>query len=220
MFRFFLTWVVFFVIAIPGVTHSAKIPATPAAAQADKDFQKALQKLSNNDRRLVAQYMMRMTVGAAISGTNPPASDVTIQEAIAAQKKLVAEKNDTDTGTEEIIKQLEAAVRISNITVEPAPKGRYMDGAVAVTLDITNITEKTIAGIRVRADIIDVFGEPLDGWYGLQTDKDIKPGEAVTLTTVARGIKFLKADQNKVKKTAQAFHIVFSDGSQIKNPRY
>lgn len=156
MLRFFLVWAVFVVIALPGISHSATTPVTPAADSANK----------------------------------------------------------------EIIQQLEAAVRISNIAIEPAPKGRYMDGAIVVTLDVTNITDKTIAGIRIRAESVDVFGERLDHEYGLKTDKDIKPGETATLSAVTRGDEFLKADQTKIKKTAQAFHIVFSDGSQIKNPKY
>lgn len=119
----------------------------------------------------------------------------------------------------ELRDQFNQAVEVKNIKVEPNPN-KLQPESVVVTLEVTNISDKKIAGIRVVAQSNDVFGKRLDGIYGFETDKDIKPGETITLSTIRDGRQFLKAERSKTKQIGYPIHVIFEDGTEIKNPRF
>lgn len=145
-------------------------------------------------------------------------STVAISAPSIGQTIMVGPDATYSESSKPIVDQLKSAASVSNISVQAAEEG-YPQGTALVKLDVTNLTDKTLAGIRVYSQSFDVFNKILDG-YGLETDKNVNPNETITLEGRYGLRSTLKAEQSKVKYYAQPIHIVFEDGTELKDPRF
>lgn len=197
---------------------SVKIPSSPAAAMNDEKFQKAVQELPEDERQLVAQYMLRATLGAAFAGTSTAPTGITLAEAVAAQKAFVAQQSEKEKAGEALADALKSAVHLKDIKVEKATESGYRGDTVKVSVTVKNTSGRPIAGVKVFVETNDIFGDRL-GSYGLKSDTTIQPQGETTLTGHYDGSKVLKADQSKVSVKAEPLHIVFEDRSELKSSR-
>lgn len=198
---------------------SPVIPPTVSAAQEDKEFQSELKKLSDEDRRYVMQYMMRIHVGAALPGLGaPPPSGVSIKDAIAAQKAFIAKNEDSTKAEDAVLDKLRAAVEVHNIRIEKADATKYGGDAIQVTATVRNISGKPIAGVKVLVKATNIFGDSV-GNYGLKTDATIAPGDEKTLSGYYGGRQYLSADPEKITIEPEPLHVVFEDRTELKSSR-
>lgn len=198
---------------------SPVIPPTVSAAQEDKEFQSEIKKLSDEDRRHVMQYMMRMQMGAALPGLGtPPPSGVSIKEAIAAQKALGARKEERAKAEASVLDALNNAVEVSNIRIEKAENSRYVEDTVYVTAKVKNLSGKPIAGVKILVAANNIFGDNV-GTYGLKTDATIAPGAEQALSGYYGGGQFLKVDPTKISIESEPLHVVFEDRTELKSSR-
>ncbi|NYT36643.1 hypothetical protein ERD78_07150 [Allopusillimonas soli] len=97
-------------ILLSGQATATKIPYSLQAAEHDKEFQAALEKLSRKDCKLVIQYMRRIDLATVIPTVEAPPSDVDLSEAIASQKAVNEEKEKAKKSADDVLAQLKEAV--------------------------------------------------------------------------------------------------------------
>lgn len=112
------------------------------------------------------------------------------------------------------IEKMQSSVKVENIVFEK--ESENSTSRVRVSLDVTNVTDKTIAGIKVSIQALNVFGDLLDRAHLLSSDADIAPGQTSTLSAITLAERYLASDKSKVTFTASPSHIVFSDGETLK----
>lgn len=201
-----------------------------------------IEKLEAEERELLANYVVRHTLGAAFSGGEAgiPAG-TTIGDAIDAQRKFEAEQRVEEAKQqairEKLLAEREAALKkmrdaVTVTLVSKDIKGEYgysgieLDQHLRVTFGYTNNTEKEIAGVKGYISVRDLFGDELSGFL-ISNDETIKAGETATWTG-SRSIKYAVGDNqdrklaelpdDKYKVVWEPRIIVFADGSRIEAP--
>lgn len=145
------------------------------------------------------------------------ASVMSISTPISAQQIMVGPNAKYSESSQPIIDQLKNSVELNGLTIEHADG--YDKDVARFAVEVTNLTEKTIAGIRLYGQSIDIFGHPFEN-FGFEYDKDISPNESITVESIQGQRSILKANQAKTKHHIQSIHIVFEDGSELKDPRF
>jgi hypothetical protein len=213
---------------------SATIPQDPA--QWDQLTEKAKQ-LNEEDRRLLAAYLLRQGIAGAFAGGNPsiPAG-MTIGKAIAEQKKFEGEA--AKAGAEEDLLKAKAAaarakaeaelnnavaVTITEKTFVPENihAGRFSD-EVRFVIAAHNKTQKDIAGVKGTFVFSDMFGSEIKR-MGLSMDDGVKAGKIFTTSNYRMDVnqfidsdtKLAQTDLAKMKVTFHPEMIVFTDGSKM-----
>ena len=139
-----------------------------------------LKKLSDDDKKLLLQYLYRAELGKAFNGvfgsqaSSPKSSyGITVGEAIELQKKFAKESAELEAKKaaaekkaqeEQAAKKsiLDKAVTVILLEHGAMPKGQYeFDDKYYVILKITNTSNKAIAGIKGSIKFIDKFGDTL-----------------------------------------------------------
>lgn len=142
---------------------------------------------------------------------------IAVSAPISAQQIMVGPDATYSDSSQTIIDQLKSSVEIKGLVIEHADG--YHEDVARFVIDVANLTDKTIAGIRFYGQSIDIFGHPFEN-FSFQYDKDIRPNETATVESIQGQSRILKANQAKTKHHIQPIHIVFEDGSEIKDPRF
>jgi hypothetical protein len=216
---------------------STIIPTDPQKFDTISDSVKAL---SDEDKSLFTGYVVRMTIGSALSGDKggiPPGT--TIGDAIRLQKEFL-EKQKQNEAEADLLKakvqaertaevaKLNGAATVALAGLEVQPKnyeaGRFSD-RLSLLLAVQNRTAKAISGIKGALDFKDQFGTEIET-LNLSLDEDIPAGAARPITGYGKDINQFEEADNKLAVTPLAkMHvtfvpdmIVFADGTKMGIP--
>jgi len=218
-----------------------KDASIPADLTKIDQLQEPIKKLSEEDRKLFASYMMRRVLIEGLKSSNAgdiPARAMTIREAIAQQKQWQDDQTRRE-GEAQLLKAkllaqasaarkvLDDAVVVTVVSNAIRPQdvkaGRYRDQQV-ITLGFQNKTPREIAGVKGTLIFIDMFGEAV-GRISFAYDKGIKPGESIQwiasreLNQFDEGDKAMaRLEDGKYKTKFEPDAVVFSDGTKLEMP--
>lgn len=199
-----------------------------------QEFAQTVKKLPEDDRKLLAGYLMRNALKDSKDLALP-----TIGEAIDDQKKFLAaqakreaeEKALADKARRERdaqIAKLRSAVTValtSKVTLpEDSYSGRYSP-RIKLTITIHNKTTKAVTGVKGLAVFRDQFGETIME-TSLAMDERIAPGATRTTTSYGMDVNEFMDDHVKLAVTKYADlkfefvpeQIVFDDRSVLSAP--
>lgn len=210
-------------------------------------IQPAMQKLAEDERTLVAGYIMRHTMGAALGGLfgGKPGPGIpegmTLGKAIEEQRSFLAAAAAEEAKQKALkeklaaerlaaIKPMQEAVTVTLVSKKLQPEygygGTLMDEHIKVVFGYKNNTAKDIAGVKGTILIKDLFGDQLSA-FAVSNDTTIKAGESLTWSG-SRSVKF-SLRQNQDRKLAELTEdkykvewapemVVFKDGSKLTVP--
>lgn len=219
---------------------------TPIPRELDKmeTIQPAMEKLTAEERELVAGYIMRHTVGAKLGalfgGKEGPGipEGMTIGKAIEEQRKFKADAAIEEAKQQALKAKLQAereaaqklmreAVTVTLVSKELASErgysGMVTDENLRVVFGYKNNTDKDVAGVKGNVSIKDMFGEEISAFL-ISNDTSIPAGQAVTWSG-QRSVRFALGSNNdrklaqlsedKYKVVWEPEMIVFKDGSKL-----
>lgn len=171
----------------------------PTQIEKMESIKPAIEKLTQEERELLAGYTMRHTVGAAMNGffgvneTQIP-ENMTLGKAIDEQRNIIATrktKEDEENAAAAKLKsereQAMASMR-ADVTVTLVDKdkkenrgysGIVTDEHLTITLTYKNNTSKDVAGVKGTLSIIDLFGDEICA-FNISNDTTIKAGESIS----------------------------------------
>ena len=215
------------------------IPADMAAW--DKDLSPVVQKLSEEDRKLLAAYLVRAKLGEVFGGKGvPPAT--TVGAAIADQRQFLARKAQEEAEAKALAEkvqkeraaamdQMRQAITVAlvskSIEIERGGSGMELDRHLVVKFAYKNNSGKDVAGVKGTVVVKDLFGDKLSA-FGISNDDSIKAGQTA-IWTGQRSIKYAIGSANKDEKLAglgtdkftvewDPETIVFADGTKLVAP--
>jgi hypothetical protein len=224
--------------------NSAKNTPLPQDLDKMESIKPAMEKLTPEERELAGGYIMRHTLGAAMSkalgGTATPGipEGMTIGKAIDDQRQFLAQQKAEEqkqadlkaalqAKREATLKPMREAVTVTLVSKEIEPEygmsGMLMDENLSVTFGYKNNTAKDISGVKGMVSVRDLFGDELSG-FAISNDTTIPAGQSVTWTG-SRSVKYAIGD-NKDRKLAELDDskykviwepeiIVFTDGTKL-----
>ncbi len=223
------------------VACSPKGTVIPADPTKWDTIQKQAQSLSQEDRRLLAAYMVRQSLAGAFSGGKPniPAG-TTIGKAITDQQKFEADATKAQLD-EQITKAKAAAARakaeaalndaviLTVIGKTYIPKNIYAErfsDNVQFVIAVHNRTQKDISGIKGAIQFDDMFGSQIKSVNVSMDDAKIGAGKIYTTSNYSIELNQFNQDDSKLAGTDLAkmkvtFHpemIIFADGTKMTVP--
>lgn len=201
----------------------------------DTELAPAAKKLSEEDRKLLASFVMRVKVGQAFGKGEGIPFGMTVGEAIAEQKKW-AEAQRIKAEEEQALKEklakeaLEAQSRINEaVTVALLSKqqlrsdyrsGRYQDEQLFV-VGIENKSPKKIIGVSGELQFIDVFDKKVAS-TNFAASESIAPGATIKWTGTRRYNEFVdeqramwNLEEGKYKVTFTPWEVIFEGGEKL-----
>lgn len=231
------------VLSIAILLIACSDPHSTVLSVADSDKEKvqdAMKKLPEEERELVAGYMMRTMVVGAFAGKPELPTGVTIGDAIKKQKAWVEEQKvkqaEADALAAKLKAEREAAEKQMNDTVtvtlvskkvaaERGYSGIVMDEHLNITVGYQNNSDKAIAGVKGALTVYDIFDKEITV-FRISNDQDIQSGKTITWEggrSLKYGMKstddkkFAYMDEGKYKVRWKPEVIIFKDGSSIKS---
>jgi len=223
---------------------------TPLPRELDKmdTIKPAMEKLTAEERDLVAGYIMRHTIGAKLGGLfggkeGPGIPEgMTIGNAIEEQRKFKADaaieeakqqalKAKLHAEREAAQKQMREAVTVTlvskKLAVEHGYSGIVTDENLQVVFGYKNNTDKEVAGVKGYVSVKDLFDEEISG-FQISNDTTIPAGQSTTWTG-SRSVRF-SLGSNKDRKLAELGDdkykvvwepemIVFKNGTKLTAPK-
>ena len=194
----------------------------------------ALSRLSEQDKKLFAQYLTRKAA-SEIFGKKEPYRPITVGEAIETQKAFLATKLEEEGKKEALKKEVKTQIEAQTdefnkaVTVtyigKSLSKGDYRS-FIEIKIAYQNNTPKDIAGIKGKYIFKDIFGDEILT-LNSSMDKTLKAG--VKYVESGSGLnynqfreadnKFLNTPDEKMKFAFQPEIIIFTDGSKLEIPK-
>jgi|SRR3989338_2423130 len=221
----------------------------PLPRELDKmdSIKPAMEKLTTEERELVAGYIMRHTIGAKLGGLfggkeDPGIPDgMTLGKAIDEQRKFKADaaieeakqqalKAKLQAEREATIKPMLEAITVTLVSkkleAEHGYSGMVVDEKLEVIFGYKNNTDKDIAGVKGYISVKDLFGDELSGFL-ISNDNTIKAGQTTTWAG-SRSVKYslgnnkdqklAELEDTKFKVVWEPRMIVFKDGTKLTVP--
>jgi len=226
---------------------SAKNTPLPQDLEKMESIKPAMEKLTPEERELVAGYIMRHTLGAKMKGLfggveGPGIPEgMTLGKAIEDQRKFLADQKAEEQKQAELkaalqakreaaLKPMREAVTVTLVSKKIKPEYGYsgilMDENFVVTFGYKNNTQKDISGVKGYVSVQDLFGDELSG-FAISNDTTIPAGKSATWTgsrTVKYAVgdnkdrKLAELDDSKYKVIWEPKVIVFTDGTKLELP--
>ena len=221
--------------------YEHQLPSKMEDWDKDEELKAALEKLPQEDRQLVAAYMMRAGLSEAFGGEGmPPAT--TIREAIEAQKAWQAEQKRKEE--EEKRQQAEQEALAQKLQQEREAKAREMNDALTVTVtrlkhvpaDIMagriqdvisltvafqNKTARPMTGVKGTLQFNDVFGDRIQR-VGVSYDEGVPANAVATWKAQIEYNQFMAEDKKlattpleKLQIAWEPDTILFEDGTKL-----
>lgn len=207
---------------------SKEIPSDP-----DKwgELKPQIDKLSEDDQKLLAQYLMRKGVGSVFGG-NGVKSGTTIGDAIQEQQKWQEEKKAQEQAEADLKAKIEAEKKAKLlelnkiITVALIKKEGYSSyggdiNNIGIEVAFENKGDKDISAVKGITHFNDVFGDKIKS-VNLSYDEGIKAHSTSTYKASMNYNQFMDEDKKllstelgKIKFVFEPQVILFSDGSKI-----
>ncbi len=146
-----------------------------------KTHTEALQKLTTEEKDLLAKYTIRKELGKAFGQGNGIEANTKVGDAIEEQRKLELEKAEQEKAEKLAQEKAQAeaqakidainnAVSVYLVSKEMQPRGQYQfSDTMTLSFKITNKSDKVITGIKGTALFYDKFDDQIDN-IGLKID--------------------------------------------------
>ena len=222
-------------LACAGDPADLVLPSDVSAIEKDEDFVKAIKTLSEEDRELLAGYLMRRELGKAFGGAKD-GMPVTVGEAIADQKAWAEQRAKDEAEAKALAEKVQAELEAKQrelreaVTVALTSKsvlgknfraGRYSD-AIAVSIAFQNKTDKAVGGVKGVMVFSDMFDEEIKR-VNVSYDEGIEPKSTSTWKAELGHNQFMPADTKlmntefeKLKTRWEPEVILFTDGTSLK----
>lgn len=227
-------------IVLAACTNPRDTPL-PSDMNQMESIKNTVDKLPEEDKKLLVGYLMRRSVVGIFAGLNKeatPTNATTIGQAIDQQKAFVTAQRAKDAEQkaaadklnaeqEATLTALRSIVSVSliskSVDLERGSSGIELDRKLFVKFRFTNNGTKDIAGVKGLVVALDQFGDSLSR-FGISNDETIGVGKSVDWSG-ERSIKYsfgnnkdekfseLSADKFKLQWDPQA--IVFTDGTKV-----
>lgn len=204
----------------------------------------ALEKLSPEEKELVAGYIMRHTVGAAFGAafgvkTDPIPDGMTIGKAIDEQRGLVEkqkaeeaakklEEEKADAARKALADQMAQvlSVRLADIQLHKASYRDFdVENYIKLTIDFENKGSKAITGLKGIATFKDKFGDTVSE-LPIKVEQEIPAGKNVTIKLSKRFNQFDAEDRKLANQDAATTNfsvspeiVLFGDGTKFEAPK-
>jgi len=216
-----------------------KIPTDSEQWKKDEGFTKAIEKLPDEEKKLLVGYMMRAGVAEAF-GTVPP--ERTIGEALQNQKEFVAEKAaEAEAAAAEEAKQAALAaqveeehqralaearnaltVAVSSMDFIPsnARAGRYQD-SFSLVIALQNNMDKDMSGVKGTVVFADMFDDEIKR-VNLSLDEGIQAKQTFRWEGtfgfnqfMDEDVKLRNTELTKMKISWEPEVYLFADGTKM-----
>jgi hypothetical protein len=203
----------------------------------DTELGAVVKKLSEEDQKLLAGYVMRAKLGEIFGKEGVPLG-TTIGNALDEQRKWIAEREkqaaEAKALKEKMLQEqakaeeaINGAVVVTLIAKRELPKNydlsRYSEEQQFV-IGVHNKSEKEISGVKGSLDFIDLFDKKV-GSAGFSISEKIKPGGDAKWTGVRDYNQFVDThkavwnlEEGKYTTRFKPDMIVFSDGTKLTVP--
>ncbi len=201
---------------------SKVIPKDIAAMKEDASFKKAVDELSEKEKKLLAAYMIRMKMKEAFL-KDESESRVTIAEAIKLQQEWLDKRSGkvSDASPEQLSQRAEM---LDMVKVSLTDKGYYegdYKNQITLKLRFSNKSGKDIQGVKGVAVLKDIFGDKIKN-IRISYTEGLKAQETKIWSGVMRfnqfmssDIKLKNTDLKKIKFEWVPEMIIFEDGSEL-----
>ncbi|WP_372404621.1 hypothetical protein ACDW34_07225 [Acinetobacter piscicola] len=207
---------------------SAEIPTDPNKWE---ELKPKIEKLSDEEKQLVAQYLIRKGMGSAFGGEGVKAG-TTIGDAIKEQQKWQDDKKAQEKAEAELKAKVEAEkkAKIAElnrvITVALIKKEGYSSyggdiNNIGIELAFENKGNKDISGVKGITHFNDIFGDSIKS-VNLSYDDGVKAHSTATYQASINYNQFMDEDKKllnteleKMKFVFEPQVILFTDGSKI-----
>lgn len=232
-------------VVLAGCEKPDQIVIPPEPDKWGEVLKPAMKSLDEDDRKLLTNYLLRVTMSTAMRGEKAP-TGITVADALARQRQWVAAKEARDAEdraakeaarvvkeaqqakAKAMAEQMRNAVSVSlaskSIKEELGSSGRMvLDEALEVTFAYKNNSGKAIKGVKGTITINDMFGDKLSA-FAISNDKPIEAGGASTWTgsrSLRFGLngtadrKFAALGEDAYTVIWEPAMIIFSDGSSL-----
>jgi hypothetical protein len=226
------------VAALVGCSKPTDTIIPSDASKWDTELAPSINKLSDEDKKLVMGYVMRAKMGAVFGKEGMPLG-TTIGTAIAEQKKWLAAEAVKDAEAkalkEKMLQELataqaaiDNAVTVTLISKTQVPKdyaaGRYSEQQ-KFTIGVKNKTDKGIAGVSGELKFIDIFDKEV-GAVTFGISEKIAPGGEAKWTGSRDYNQFMaehkavwNLEEGKYTTKFLPESIVFADGTKMTVPK-
>lgn len=195
----------------------------------DTDLKPSIAKLSEEDKKLFAGYIMRAKMGEAFGGKGVT-EGTTIGQGIEQQKKWMQEqeikaaeqralKEKIQKERVETTKKINDAVTIA-VTDLHLEKERFEEKQI-IKIALQNKGTQDITGVKGKIKFIDIFDKEV-GSIAFSYDDGIKAGETATWSGARRYNQFIaehkaiaNLQEGKYKTIFEPEAIVYADGKKI-----
>lgn len=215
------------------------VNSEPLPKSADDPAMKAIvEKLSEDDKKLLLGYLMRREMAKAFGGAAGLNDGVvTVGDALEAQERWASNmseeqqraealKAETESKRRAIADQISRVITVAFIDAAFVPSdyrsGRF-DDFEQLTFAIQNVGSKPIKAVKGEAVFIDTFGDDFVR-VPMQMEETLAPGEKKTIELGMEINKFMD-EHKKVMQldSSKKFRfvpeqIVFEDGTTVKAP--
>lgn len=186
----------------------------PQNASEFKDFQAKIEKLEDEDKRLISDFVgenfLAMSVG------NVPA-DMTVGDAIAMQKEQEYRTKAQQAAKQSALKAMNDVVDVEYVHYDKSSRAGY--SVYQFTVEMTNKSAKPIMGVKGRLIFKDLFGEDV-GNIGVEAqstlDKDYpKYVEVTSIPLATQGDSFKDGSYKPEDVRFEPEVIVFVDKTRL-----
>lgn len=212
------------------------ISAEPSKWGSDEKLKSAVAKLPEEDRQLLAGWMLRAGMGKAFGAT---VSDTTIGTAIEQQRQFEAERAAKEAEEAALAARVakeraEAAAAMNAILTvamtkfeffEADYRNRILSDGFQVGFALENKSSKDLVGVKGTVQFADIFDDRIKS-IGLSIDEPIPAGQVLQWGGTLDYNQFMDADKKlrstpaaKLKVSYIPSVFLFSDGTRMAAPQ-
>lgn len=239
-----MRWIALLLLLVLAACSGPRDTPLPKDISKMESIKPAMEKLSPEERELVASYIMRHTVGTAFGSafgikTEPIPDGMTIGKAIDEQRGLVekqkaeeaakkAEKAKADAARKALADQMAQVLSARLVDIQ-LHKASYRDfdveNYIKLTIEFGNKGGKAITGLKGIATFKDKFGDTLSE-VPIKVEQEIPAGKSVTVKLSKRFNQFDAEDRKLANQDAATTNftvspevVLFGDGTKFEAPK-
>ncbi|HCF58962.1 MAG TPA: hypothetical protein DFS52_13345 [Myxococcales bacterium] len=216
--------------------YAQKLPASIDGLEKDEALKKAIQKLPEQEKALLGQFLLRRGLAQAFGGGG--AEEVTVRQAIDRQRRWLEEQAKQEAEAKALADRVKAereakrkefaetlTVAVTSLQfVKGSFASRRFDDRFQITLAFQNKTARAFAGVKGTLVFADMFGTAIKQ-ISIAYDQGIEAGSTATWAGEVDFNQFIDDDKklastplDKLKTSWLPEHYIFSDGTAMKMP--
>lgn len=186
----------------------------PQNANEFKDFQVKIEKLDDEDKRLINDFVGENSLAMAFG--NVP-SDMTVGDAIVMQKEQEDRAKTKEAAKQSALKAMNDVINVEYVHHDKSDRLGY--SAYQFTVEMTNKKAKPIIGVKGRLIFKDLFGEDV-GNIGVEAKTTLEKDqpkyvEATSMPSMTQGDTFKDSNYEPENVRFEPEIIVFADKTTL-----